>query len=227
MASDGGIGCRSHGGTHVVGVPDAKVCNRADGAGSDPGAFALAANKCGSGTGDGPLGCGSALPAVTQGKTVLPLRGSKVRGGHGHHLIRKSTAHGHRCKQQTFRHGGAGTVKSQMGNSGISQGEGGADALIQQIPGEYQIHFLWSQLRFLQKLSQRLLLHMFFGLLPGFLAKIGIPAFEVKGIGKGAFRLPLSRHTGPMRDDRRIAEGKTLSASFVICHFGTILSVFR
>ena len=73
MAADGGIGCRSHGCTHVVGVPDAKVCNRTDGAGCDPGAFALAANQRGAGTGDGPLGCGSALPAIPQGKTVLPL----------------------------------------------------------------------------------------------------------------------------------------------------------
>ena len=69
-----------------------------------------------------------------------------------------------------------------MGNSGISQRKGGTDTLVQQISGKDKANVGFPDPRFVHQLFQHQLLHMFFRLFPGLLAKIGVPTFDVKGM---------------------------------------------
>ena len=80
-----------------------------------------------------------------------------------------ATACGNGRQQQALCHGGAGTVQPQMGNAGIAQGKGRADALVQKISGIHQIHILRSDARLIQKGIQSKLLHFLLRLFPAFL----------------------------------------------------------
>ena len=139
MGTDGLVCGWRHGGTHIIGVLDPEIGNGSDGAGFDDRACSFGADQSGAGAGDRPLGGGSSLPTIPQGKAVLPLGGGEVGRCHGDNLISVTASCHHGGDQQAFRHGGAGTVQSQMGDVGIAQGERGTDALIQQIPGQHQI----------------------------------------------------------------------------------------
>ena len=226
MGFDGGIGGGSHGRAHVVCILDAKVGNGADGTAGDSGAMAVTAHKCSPGTGNRPLGGGSPLPAVTQGKAVLPLGGGKVGRGHGHRVVRKAAANRHGGQQQTFRHGGTGAVQPKVGNSQIAQGEGRADALVQKVAGENKVEVLQLHVCLFGQLPESQLLHLLFALFPCFLPEIGILRFDVEGMGKRAFGLLFPGHACPVGNDRWIRQNEALPSPLLICHKNTCFSFF-
>ena len=135
-------------------------------------------------------------------------------GGHGNGIVGKAAGHCHGGHKQAFCHGGAGSVQSNVGNSGIAQSKGGAYALIQQVTGEHKAKISGLHAGFPGKNPKGLLLHIFFCLFPGFLSEIGIPAFDVKGMGQRAFRFLFSCHTGPGGDDRGIRLDRALFSPF-------------
>ena len=146
-------------------------------------------------------------------------------GSHGYHLVGKAAAHSHGCHEKAFRHGGTGAVKSQMGDIPVSQGKGGADALIQQVSGKYQVDFRLPDPGFPDQCFQGQLLHSFFGLLPGFLTEKGIFSCDVKGVLQGTLGLFLAGDTGPVGDSGRLRKQKTSYAPFVGSQSNTILSL--
>lgn len=226
MGFDGGKCRRGHGGPHVVGIGHAQIGDCADGAALDSGAGAGGADQCRAGAGYRPLGSGSPLPAVAQGEPVLPLRGGKMGGGLGHHLIRKTAAHHHGSDEQTLRHGGAGTVKPQMGDAGIAQAEGGADALVQKIPGQDQVEILLFHSGLFSQFFQRHLLHFFLCLFPGLLAEIRVLRCDVKCVGQRTLRLLLACHAGPVLDHRQLRQGKALASMFLMRQNNTFFADF-
>ena len=144
----------------------------------------------------------------------------------GHYLIRKTASNHHGGCQQAFCHGGAGTVKSQMGDVRIPEAEGRADALIQQVAGQHQIKIGFFQFCLFCQNVQSQLLHMFFRLFPGFLTEIGILGGVVEGMGQGAFRFLFSCNAGPGGDHRKLGQHETLVPSFVDCQSNTLLVNF-
>ena len=139
----------------------------------------------------------------------------------------KAAPHGHGGHEQAFGHGGAGPVEPQVGDSQIPQGKGRADALVQQIPGKDQVKIRQKDSRLFRQFFQGLLLHMVFRLFPGILPKVGIPAFEVEGMGQGPLRLLLSGDAGPGGDDGALGQGKALPSPFVTCHKNTFFFLHR
>ena len=149
-----------------------------------------------------------------------------MRGGHGNHGVRESASNRHGGHKQALRHGGAGAVQSQMGNAGISQSEGRADALVQQIPGKYDIKIRHGQTGLFRQFPQSQLLHLFFRLFPGFLPEIGVPALDVEGMGQRPLDLLFPGNIGPCGNDRRLGQYKTLASPFLTCHDSTFLNLF-
>ena len=139
-------------------------------------------------------------------------------GGHCYGIVGKASGHCHGGHEQTFCHGGAGSVQSNVGNSGIAQSKGGAYALIQQVTGEHKAKISGLHAGFPGKNPKGLLLHIFFGLLPGGLAEVRVLGRFVKGMAQRAFRLFFSGDTGPGRNDGWLRKGKALAASLVIFH---------
>ena len=81
----------------------------------------------------------------------------------------------------------------------ISQREGRADTLVQQVPGEDQIDVLRSQPALIQQLVQRQLLHFFLRLLPGPFPEFRVHAFDVKAVAQG----PLGGAVANKSSDRK------------------------
>ena len=113
-----------------------------------------------------------------------------------------------------------------MRHSGIAQGKGGADALIQQVSGKHHVKIRHRDTGFLRQLSQCQLLHLFFCLLPGFLTEVGVPAFDIEGMGQWTFHFLFSGNICPCGDDRRLIQYKALSSPFLTCHDSTFLNLF-
>ena len=141
-----------------------------------------------------------------------------MAGGHGNHPVGIAPAHGHGGQQQRLRHGGARPVEPQMGDPGIAQGKGGADALVQQIPGEDQVDVIGVEPRLVQKLVQGELLHLLLRLLPGFFPESGIHAPYVKAVSKRSLCLLLSAHCRPGGDIDRLTGSEGVAAKLVSCH---------
>ena len=221
MLPDGGKSRRGHGGAHIVGILDAQVCDGAYGAGGDFRSLPLGAEQSRPGSGDGPLGCGGPLAAVAQREPVLPLTGGKMGGGHGRHPVKGSGADEQGPKKQTLRHGGAGSVEPQVGSACIAHGESGANALVEQVPGEHQVQLRPFQLPLFQQQPQSRFLHGFLCQLPAALTEIGVLAGFVEGVAQGTFRFLFSRHAGPGGDHRRFRQNKTVPPPLVLCHVST------
>ena len=139
-------------------------------------------------------------------------------GGHCYGIVGKAAGHCHGGHKQAFCHGGAGSVQSDVGNSGIAQSKGGAYALIQQVTGEHKAKIGALHAGLSGKNPESLLLHIFLGLLPGGLAEVRVLGRFVKGMAQGAFRLFFSGDTCPGRNDGWLRKGKALPASLVIFH---------
>ena len=144
-------------------------------------------------------------------------------GGHCYGIVGKASGHCHGGHEQTFCHGGAGSVQSNVGNSGIAQSKGGAYALIQQVTGEHKAKIGGFHAGLSGENPEGLLLHIFFGLFPGGLAEICVLGRFVKGMAQGAFRLFFPGDTGPGCNDGWHRKGKALPAAFVIFHGYTSL----
>ena len=141
-----------------------------------------------------------------------------MAGGHGNHPIGVAATHGHGGKEQTLGHGGAGSVQTQVGDAGIAQGKGRADALIQQIAGEYQIDVLGAQMRLVQELVQRQLLHFLLRLLPGFFSEFRVHAPDVKSVSQRPFGLFFSAHRRPVFQIYRLRGAEGVASKLVFCH---------
>ena len=133
-------------------------------------------------------------------------------GGHGRHPVRVAAAHGHRRQQQALGHGGAGPVKPQMGDPGVAQGKAGADALVQQVPGEDQVQIPLLQLRLVQQLFQGQLLHFLFGLLPGLFSEFCVHALDVEAVAQGAFGFLFPGNAGPGGNIHRLPRPEAVAA---------------
>ena len=141
-----------------------------------------------------------------------------MAGGHGHRPVGIPAAHRHGSQQKALGHGGAGSVEPQVGDPAVAQGKGGADALIQQIPGAHQIDISGIQPGFLQQLVQCKLLHFLFRLLPGLFAEFRIHAFDIEAVAQGPLGLLLSGHRGPGGDIYRRSRPEGVTAKLVLCH---------
>lgn len=113
-----------------------------------------------------------------------------------------------------------------MGDTGIAQGKGGANALIQKVSGEYKIKLRLLHLRFFSQGLQSDLLHSLFTLLPGLLAEIGIADSQVKCAGERPLGFFFSCNTCPVCDHRRLGKDKALPAALIFCHVYTLFVGF-
>jgi hypothetical protein len=105
-----------------------------------------------------------------------------------------------------------------MGDTGVPQRKGGADALIQQVPGAHQIDVPGLQPGLLQQLVQGKLLHFLFRLLPGLFTEFRIHAFDIEAVAQGTLGLLFACHTGPLGDIHRLARPEGVTAKLVLCH---------
>ena len=131
----GVVGGGGHGGAHVVHVTDAPVHDLAAGDVGDIRSGAVVrqdGTPCGSG---GPLSRGRPLVAIGHRHPVLPLGGAEVGTGDGGSPAGEAAVDEHGRQGQRLAHGGAGAVQAVEGDAEVPQAEGGADALVQQVPG--------------------------------------------------------------------------------------------
>ena len=105
-----------------------------------------------------------------------------------------------------------------MGDTGVPQRKGGADALIQQVPGADQIDVPGLQPGLLQQLVQGKLLHFLFRLLPGLFTEFRIHAFDIEAVAQGPLGFLFACHTGPLGDIYRLARPEGVTAKLVLCH---------
>ena len=139
-----------------------------------------------------------------------------MRRSHSNHLVGKAASHRHGCQQKALCHGGAGTVQPQMGDAGVSQGEGGADTLVQKVPGENQINVSGAQAGLVQQLVQGQLLHLLLRLLPGPFP--ALRASDVEAVAEGTLGLLFTAHSGPICKIDRLLWPECVTAKLVSCH---------
>lgn len=147
-----------------------------------------------------------------------------MTGGQSDHPVKKVSSHCHGRQQQTLGHGGAGAIKSQMGDPGVAQRKGGADTLIQKIPGKHQVEICGINLRFFGQRFQSQLLHFPLCLFPGFLAEFGIRADDIKQVAKRTFSLFFSCHTCPVGDGYRSGGPEGSFADLILCQITSLIS---
>ena len=157
------------------------------------GKLAKSVMDCG---GSSPLGGGGPLAAVGHRHAVLPLGGAVVGAGHAGRRPGVAAGDQQAPQGQALPHGGAGPVQAEKRNLEIPQAEGGADALVQQVPGQDVVQFRRGQPALFQGPGQGLLLHGGLGLLPGVLPEEGIRAQQVKMPRQGAVGLEFSADVG-------------------------------
>ena len=184
----------------------------------DVGTGPLPGQDGGPGAGHRPLGGGGALASVLQGGAVLPLRRTEVGGDHHRRPLPEAAVQGHGGQGQTLPHGGAGPVEPEKGDVLPPGGEGGADALVEQVAGKEPVHGGGSLAGLVQRQGEGLLLHGALRLLPGGLPKGVIRADEVEGAGQRALPFLLAHYIGVSGQGGRVGKGHRLTAQFFCCH---------
>ena len=192
----GVIGGGGHGSPHVVHVGDAHVHDLPAGHMGDIRPVPLVPQDAAPGGGGGPLGRGSPLAAVGHRHAVLPLGSAVVGAGHAGRRPGVTAGEQQAPQGQALPHGGAGPVQAEKRNLKVPQSEGGADALVQQVPGQDVVQFRRGQPALFQGPGQGLLLHGGLRLLPGVLSEEGIRAQQVKMPRQGAVGLEFSADVG-------------------------------
>ena len=172
---------RRHGSAHVARVLDAVVLDPADGGAVDERAAALRADDAAAGAGDRPLRGGRPLTAVAKRKTVLPLGGCKVRGGQCGRALCVARVDGGSGKRQPLCHGRARAVQTEKRDLCAAHGEGGADALVEQVACKQHVQLAAAGRGLLPRSIERQLLKARLSLLPRFLpeARVRLGAVEV------------------------------------------------
>ena len=140
-----GGGC--HRCAHIVLVGHPQILDGADGDGAEIGRLISLFQNDRAGGGCRPLGGRRPHRAVFERKAVLPFGGAEVGGGHRHRPAHRLGIHQQRGQKHPLGHGRTGAVKPEQRNSGIAQAEGGADALVQQIPREDAVDILIGERR--------------------------------------------------------------------------------
>ena len=215
---EGVVGGGGHGGAHVVGIGDSLVHDAAAGDVGDIGSGALPVQEGAAGGGGGPLGGGGALVAVGHRHPVLPLGGAVVGGGDGGAAAGKPAVDQHGRQGQGLPHGGAGAVEAEEGDAEVPQAEGGADALVQQVPGQDIVQVLRFQFRFLQGLPQHRLLHGGLRLLPGLLPEEGVGLQPVEVVRQGALAFKFSPDVGEGQHGGGMGQGHGPAAQAFFIH---------
>ena len=154
----------------------------------------------------------------SRGGAVLPLRRAEVGGGHRRRPGAEAPVQRHGRQGQGLPHGGAGPVQPQEGDLEPPGGEGGADALVEQVPGEEQVQGGGVQPRLVQGGGEGLALHGGLRPLPGGLPKGVVPTDGVKGAPQGPLPLLFARHVGVAGDDRGMLQGHRLPPQLFCCH---------
>ena len=126
---------------------------------------------------------------------------------------------------QALPHGGAGPVQAEKRNLKVPQAEGGADALVQQVPGQDVVQFRRGQPALFQGPGQGLLLHGGLRLLPGVLSEEGIRAQQVKMLRQGAVGLEFSADVGIGHHAGGPQQGHRLPAQASGRHKNHLLSI--
>ena len=214
----GVVGCRGHGGAHVVGVRNALVHDPAAGDVGDVGAGAVAAQDGAASRSGRPLGGGRPLAAVGHRHPVLPLGGAEVGGGQGGGPVGVAAVDQQGRQAQALSHGGAGTVEPVEGHPEVPQAEGGADTLVQQISGQDIVQVLRRQLRLLQRSLKDRLLHGGLCFLPGLFPEEGVVADLVKKVRQGALALEFPPNIGKGEDGGGMGQGHGLAAQTLVIH---------
>ena len=214
QGGQGVAGGGGHGGPPVVHVGDALVHDPPAGNVGDIRAVPLVRQDAAAGGGGGPLGRGGPLAAVGHRHAVLPLGGAKMGAGHAGRHPGVAAGDQQAAQGQTLPHGGAGPVQAKKRDVEAPQAKGGADALVQQIPGQDVIQVLGHQPALFQGPLQHPLLHGGLRLLPGVLSEKGVRAQLVKVLRQGTVSLELAadvgvgHHAGGLRQPHRLAFGR-------------------
>ena len=141
----------------------------------------------------------------------LPLGGAEMGAGHAGRHPGVAAGDQQAAQGQTLPHGGAGPVQAKKRDVEAPQAKGGADALVQQIPGQDVIQILGHQPALFQGPLQHPLLHGGLRLLPGVLSEKGVRAQLVKVLRQGTVSLELAadvgvgHHAGGLRQPHRLA----------------------
>ena len=105
----------------------------------------------------------------------------------------------------------------------VLHGKGGADALVQQIAGEYEVQPGGGHLCLVAAEGEALLQHMALRLLPGLLPKVGILRDEVKAVFQRPLSLFFTHHAGGGDDGYRRRQFQRPPADFLRHSFSTFL----
>ena len=132
---------------HIVLVGHPQILDGAYGGGAEIGRLVSLFQHNRAGGGRRPLGGRRPHRAVFEREAVLPFGGTEVGGGHRHRPAHRLGIHQQRGQKHPLGHGRTGAVKSKKRNPGIAQAEGGADALVQQIPREDAVDILIGERR--------------------------------------------------------------------------------
>ena len=119
---------------------------------------------------------------------------------------------------QTFPHGGAGAVQPVKGDVEVPQAEGGADALVQQIPRQDIVQVLRRQLRLVKGPLEDGFLHGGLRLLPGLLPEEGVGIDLVKVVRQRALALELPADIGKGENGGGMGQDHGLAAQTLVVH---------
>ena len=139
-------------------------------------------------------------------------------GGHGGRQGAEPPVQQHGRQREGLGHGGAGPIQAEKGDVGPPDGKSGADALVEQVPGQDIIQTGGGLSRLLQGGGQGQTLHGALGLLPAGLAEGVIRADLVKGGGQRPLALFFSHHAGKAGDGRRARQSHGLLAPSFAVH---------
>ena len=120
---------------------------------------------------------------------AVPDAGAEVGAGLGSGQTGEAAVDQQGGQGQGFPHGGAGTVQPEKGDAEVPQAEGGADALVQQVPGQHAVQLSRLQSRLVQRPLQNPFLHGRLRLFPGLFSEKGVVAQFVKIFGQRALAL--------------------------------------
>ena len=142
----------------------------------------------------------------------MALGSAEVGGGQGGDAGGEAAVDQKGSKRQAFAHRRAGAVQPVKGDAEFAQGEGGADALIEQVTGKNRVQLAGLKIGFFQSAGKRVLLHRAFALFPCFFAPEVVFTQLVKVVLQRTARLHAAADRREGKNGGRIAQGHGLFA---------------
>ena len=117
-------------------------------------------------------------------------------------------------EQQSFCHIGAGAVDAQIGDSQLPYSKGGADALVEQVPGQQAVEVRIGEPGFFHRQFHSVMVQTAFSPFPALLTKGAVRVNGVKEFSQRAFAFPFGADGGKAPDRRRMLEQIGLFSAF-------------